>query len=109
MGMGEASNQLAGLQGSRTGPVERYKSTGMGSPCYLAWGSESRSLNQAAEPAWVGQRAAKAFADRRHNNHSCQGPSSKTDCSTTLPGELGRASRSLEQKMPRDGRQRITG
>ena len=62
MGMGEASNPLAGLQGSRTGPVERYKSTGMGSPCYLAWGSESRSLNQAAEPAWVGQRAAKAFA-----------------------------------------------
>lgn len=54
--MGEASNQLVGPQGSRTGPVERYESTGMGSPCPLAWGSESKSLNQAAEPAWVGQR-----------------------------------------------------
>lgn len=54
--MGEASNQLVGQQGSRTGPVERYESTGMGSPCPLAWGSESKSLNQAVESAWVGQR-----------------------------------------------------
>lgn len=44
--MGEADNQLAGPQGSSTGPVERYKSTGMGSPCYLAWGSESRVLTK---------------------------------------------------------------
>ena len=42
--MGEAGNQLAGLQrSSRTGPGERYKSTGMGMPCYLAQGSKSRS------------------------------------------------------------------
>lgn len=109
MGKGEASNQLAGPQGSRTGPVERYKSTGMGSPCYLAWRSESRSLSQAAKPAWVGQREPKAFADHGHNHHSCQGPSSKTKCSITLPGGSGRVPRSLEQKMPRGGRQRVTG
>lgn len=62
--MGEASNQLVGPQRLRTGPVERYKSTGMGSPCYLAPGSKSRSLDQAVEPAWLGQRGNwKPFAD----------------------------------------------
>lgn len=55
VGMGEAGNQLVGPQGLRTGPVERYKSTGMGSPCYLAPGTKSRSLDQVVEPGWLGQ------------------------------------------------------
>lgn len=58
--MGEASNRLAGPQSPRVGLVERYKSTGMGSSCYLPWGSESRSLSQAVEPAWLGPGTAPA-------------------------------------------------
>lgn len=96
--MGEASNQLAGLQGLRTGPVERYKSTGMGSLCYLAQGSESRSLNQAAEPAWVGQRRHLQTKD------AAATAVSKARCSMALPDGAGRAPRSVEQRMPRGRR-----
>lgn len=63
--MGEAGNQLVGRQGVRTRPMERYKSTGMGSPCYLAPGSKSRRLDQAAEPAWLGQREPEATCRAR--------------------------------------------
>lgn len=58
--MGEASNQLVGPQSPTAGLVERYKSTGMGSSCYLPSGSESRSCSQAVEPAWVGPERAPA-------------------------------------------------
>lgn len=78
--MGEAGNQLVGLQGVRTGPMERYKSTGMGSPCYLAPGSKSRSLDQAAEPAWLGPRGnLKPLAEPGLCSHSSEGPGREGD------------------------------
>lgn len=53
MGMGEAGNQLVGQQGSRTGSVERYKSIGMGSLCYLAQGQSPRvSTKLQSWPGW---------------------------------------------------------
>lgn len=80
--MGEAGNQLVGLQGVRTRPMERYKSTGMGSPCYLAPGSKSRSLDQAAEPAWLGQRGnLKPLAEPGPCSHSSEGPGRGGECS----------------------------
>lgn len=89
--MGEAGNQLVGPQGLRTGPVERYKSTGMGSPCYLAPGSKSGSLDRAAEPAWLGQRGnLKPPADPGLCSHSSEGPGRGGDCS-----RLGAGSSSL--------------
>lgn len=109
--MGEASNQLAGPQGSRTGPVERYKSTGMGSPCYLAWGVRVQKSQPSCKASLGGTEGTlKHLQTMDTTTIAVRDLLPKQSAPPPCLGDWGaQGSRSIEQKMPRGGRQRITG